>query len=172
MRRWNLLWTNIRHRYPRNSSNNTRKRLAPLSSRRLLSKATAPAPHVPLVHSQLACTITGHSLNYLDFSIGCYPLEALLQSSLLCLFNTTRVQLLDAYFPSLTTAALHLQVLSTNRSSHYESNTTVESFPNQLLVEQWITKSSYDAYYAQCAPRTCIFTYVRRSNPLVLVTTV
>ena len=114
----------------------------------------------------------GSFIELFDFSIGCYPLEALLQSSLLCLFNTTRVQLLDAYFPSLTTAALHLQVLSTNRSSHYESNTTVESFPNQLLVEQWITKSSYDAYYAQCAPRTCIFTYVRRSNPLVLVTTV
>jgi hypothetical protein len=105
------------------------------------------------------------------FRIGCYPLEALLQSSLSCLFNSTCVQLLDFYFPSSNGSA-PMQALVEDGSSRYGTNVTIETLVNQLLVEQWTSNSSYDAYFAHCTPSSCTFTYPKRNGPLVIVTTV
>ena len=103
------------------------------------------------------------------FRIGCYPLEALLQSSLNCLFDPTCVKLLALYFPS-TTDVIPVRMLVNDRSSQYLVNTTFETLVSQLLVEQWTTNMSYESFYNQCAPTTCTFTYAARKSLLVNVT--
>ena len=105
------------------------------------------------------------------FRIGCYPLEALLQSSLICLFNSTCVKLLEFYFPS-SIGSGSMKTLIEAELTRYKMNITIETLVNQLLVEQWITNISYDAYFIQCAPSVCTFTYTRNNGPLVMITTI
>lgn len=87
------------------------------------------------------------------FTVCCYPLEALLKSTLECLYNVScfsRIQSINRSF----------EPLNNSISSRYKRNSTVESILNRLMVEQWIKSIIYENYYNQCAPSSCSYSYV------------
>jgi hypothetical protein len=87
------------------------------------------------------------------FMVGCYPLEALLKSTLECLYNVScfsRIQSINRSF----------EPLNSSISSRCKRNSTVESILNRLMVEQWIKSIIYENYYNQCAPSSCSYSYV------------
>ncbi|CAF1419135.1 unnamed protein product [Adineta steineri] len=103
------------------------------------------------------------------FHIGCYPLEAVLQSSLACLYSSACVQLLEFYFPP-TTNMTPVRTLTNHQSSVYSVNSTIETLISQLLVEQWTVNISYEAFYKQCAPATCTISFKGRNSLPVIIT--
>ncbi|CAF1626993.1 unnamed protein product, partial [Adineta steineri] len=103
------------------------------------------------------------------FHIGCYPLEAVLQSSLACLYSSACVQLLEFYFPP-TTNVTPVRTLTNHQSSVYSVNSTIETLISQLLVEQWTVNISYEAFYKQCAPATCTISFKGRNSLPVIIT--
>lgn len=109
-------------------------------------------------------------IEFVGFRIGCYPLEAFLQSSLSCLFNSSCVDSLNDYFPSFNASTPPMQVLAKNQSSQYRANTTLGTLVNQLFVEQWTSNSSYDVYFNQCAPASCTYRYPKENNFLNMIT--
>ena len=89
---------------------------------------------------------------------GCYPLEALLQSTLRCLYNQTciyRITLTNTY------KALNIFDLAASR---FDLHMTIESIVNQLMVEEYANSMSYESYFDQCAPSSCSYSYVDRTN--------
>jgi hypothetical protein len=100
------------------------------------------------------------------FLVGCYPLEALLQSTLECLYNVECIEKLKTmyYRMNITTRPLNL-----TRSNPYA---TVQSLVNELLIDRWETNVVYERYYAACKPFSCSYSTTERANLLYIISTI
>jgi len=101
---------------------------------------------------------------------GCYIVESLLQSNLACFYNQSCVDELRYILNS--TLSPNTTALDPNIQSQYVPNDTVEYIVNQLMVEQWINKTSHEFYYNQCRPALCTYTYVSKKNWISVFTSI
>ena len=92
---------------------------------------------------------------------GCYPLEALLQSTLECFYGPSCIYL-STVFPPLDSESLP--------RSRFDMNESMESIVSQLMVEDYEIRLSYDLYFAQCKPTSCSYSFVRSQRALEIVT--
>jgi hypothetical protein len=99
--------------------------------------------------------------------VGCYPLNAALQSTLECLYNQSCVDLLRDIFNISTSFSAIDYILP----SHFYPNVTVYSLANELLVENWAIAVSYEKYFSRCASLTCSYSYSQRANLAYVLTT-
>ena len=100
------------------------------------------------------------------FFVGCYPLEAILQSTLECLYDITCLHRLNKlYYVSNITAA----PLDPQRSN---PNVTVQTLINELLIDEWETDLVYEKYYAACQPVSCSYLTSERANFLLITNTI
>ena len=108
-------------------------------------------------------TFDGHQIS--GFRVGCYPLEALLQSTLKCLYNASCIDLLRLmYYQSNRT-------FNALDSSLSPSDATLQSIMENMFVDEWKTEIVYEKYYMACAPLFCTYSYTQRLNPAYIVTT-
>ena len=87
------------------------------------------------------------------FQVGCYPLEALLQSTLECLYDISCINHLKSMYNQTN---LTFNALDASLSS---PNIIVQSLVDALLIVKWDTNVTYDQYYTTCAPLSCTYTY-------------
>jgi hypothetical protein len=101
------------------------------------------------------------------FRAGCSPLNALLQSSLICLYNQSCLDMMRAliYYSTLPP----VQILTF--SAYTESNATIERILDQLFVSRWFRNFSYERYFSECAPLSCQYSYSIKFNRLYIITT-
>ena len=90
---------------------------------------------------------------------GCYPLEALLQSTLQCFYDQ---QCIDPY-------GNYKALNSSSVSSRFDVNTTIEFILRELMVEKYTTSMSYEKYFDECAPSVCNYSYSRRLKIIDIV---
>ena len=89
------------------------------------------------------------------FFAACTPLEALLKSTLDCLYEINCLQLLTEYFPSMNQTYFNLS----NYVLQFENtNRTVHNHLSNLFIEQWIPKLNYSNYFNNCNPSICTYT--------------
>ncbi|CAF2635901.1 unnamed protein product [Rotaria sp. Silwood2] len=100
------------------------------------------------------------------FRVGCYPLEALLQSTLECLYNITCIDMLRFMYNHTD---FTVNPLNSTLSS---SNSTVQSLIDGLLVDQWETAVSYEQYFETCAPLSCTYTVRQRPDLAYIITSI
>lgn len=101
--------------------------------------------------------------------IGCYLIEATLQSTLECLYNKTCLDMITSHVTS--SHAINWMPLTSMRSQ-YSVNTTIQIMLDQLMVEKWNWSINYNSYYAQCQPYECMYTYESKNDAIYIVTTV
>ncbi|CAF1649187.1 unnamed protein product, partial [Adineta ricciae] len=94
------------------------------------------------------------------FFVGCTPLEALLQSTLHCLYDSECLDLLFDYFPNLyrtnfTPSNLRL-------TSQYENMSVADNL-NRLFATNWSSNLNYSRYFHQCSPSMCTYTTTTRT---------
>ncbi|CAF0943549.1 unnamed protein product [Adineta steineri] len=80
---------------------------------------------------------------------GCFPLDAVLASTLDCLYNVQCLEILFNYFPALNQSKVKLIDLHLSSSRR---NISVNNLVSDLFIEQWSTKINYMNYFNQCAP--------------------
>jgi hypothetical protein len=100
------------------------------------------------------------------FRVGCYPLEALLQSTLECLYNVSCIDQLKFMYNH---SNITFNPLDASLSS---SNATVQSLVDELLVERWETSIVYEQYYTTCAPLSCSYTFDGQISLIYTITTI
>ncbi|CAF1313076.1 unnamed protein product [Adineta ricciae] len=100
------------------------------------------------------------------FRIGCFFFDALLQSSLACLYDKLCLGQMQSYIDY--SKPIKTNVLS--YSSLTPPNTTIETLLNQLFVSQWIYNASFDLYFQECAPQSCVYSYTLQHNIVYIVT--
>ena len=107
--------------------------------------------------------------------VGCSAVETLLRSTLECLFNQTcidRLQYYAATVDQLSFKPINVTAMNFTIKSRFHRNTTLNDIINVLLVEQWNISFSYSAFYNQCAPVYCSYTFEKRSNFLFIISKV
>lgn len=91
---------------------------------------------------------------------GCYPLEALLQATLQCFYDQECIDSNGAF------RALN----STSSSSRFDVNTTIGSIFQTLMIEEYLNTTSYENYFAQCAPSLCTYSYSTHQKTIAIIT--
>jgi hypothetical protein len=118
---------------------------------------------VPLDYDGCSCALSSKCVTpSRGMLAGCYPLEAILQTTLECLYDQ---QCIDS---TNTFTAMNISSLN---SSRFPLNTTIELIVNQLMIEEFISNISYESYFNQCAPLSCTYSYVDNSNLIEGITT-
>jgi hypothetical protein len=97
--------------------------------------------------------------------VGCYLVEALLQSDLRCFSDHLCLQQL---INSLKLSSNISTLL--NSGSIYEVSTTLQEIISNLMIEQWNNQTFYQDYFNQCQPDECSATYVDQGNILYIIT--
>lgn len=118
----------------------------------------------PVVYdSTCNCGLSSHCVQDTSatpgLKVGCYPLEALLQSNLQCLYNDSCIRLIQSTSRTFTPLNISLP-------TNYSLVSSVQSILNQLMIEKWISNISYNNYYAICSPSVCSYSYMTRRSSL------
>jgi len=100
---------------------------------------------------------------------GCYIVEALLQSNLICFYNQSCIDNLRHALNS--TIKLNTTALDSTISSRYKPNIILAHIIANLMVEQWTNTTSHKNYYTECHPVICSYTYVGKNSWFVVITT-
>ena len=102
-----------------------------------------------------------------DFYMGCYVIEALLQSSLRCFHNQSCINGLEVYLypPAGTT----LTALNSSMQSRYSVSSTIESMINNLMIEEWNATIRYTKYYDACRPDKCSYRSDGRNDLIYII---
>ncbi|CAF4872688.1 unnamed protein product, partial [Rotaria sp. Silwood1] len=66
----------------------------------------------------------------------------------------------------------NIPALNSTVQSRYQINSTLDEIINQLMVEQWSNSTSHEAYYDQCNPALCIYSYVGKNGLITIITTI
>jgi hypothetical protein len=100
------------------------------------------------------------------FVVSCFPINSLLFSSLECLYNQTCIQMLldwrlfemDQWFQPIT---LNISALDPRLPSRFLPSTKMNAIVSHLMVEDWTNTTNVTAYYNQCKPHICTYTYTK-----------
>ena len=106
-------------------------------------------------------------------STGCYMVEAVLKSSLLCWFHQTCLEELRSLLtinPALPPP--NITALNSTKSTRFLPNTRIRDMIEELLVEQWNPARFYDSFYRKCFPSYCTFTYQKQGSVAYMVASV
>jgi hypothetical protein len=116
----------------------------------------------PLVYMECNCGLSWKCVEpSRGMMVGCYPMEALLQSTLQCFYDQ---ECIDS---NNTFSKLNISSLERSR---FNINTTIELILNQLMVEEYSTSISYENYFNQCAPTSCTYTHFERHHTSEVIT--
>jgi hypothetical protein len=87
---------------------------------------------------------------------GCLPVESIRQSTLECLYNQSCINIL-ALQPNISRPTPLIS------SSKFPPDLTVGvMFDESLFIESWENTTSFEDYYAVCAPRSLTYSYQGR----------
>ena len=103
------------------------------------------------------------------FYMGCYAIEALLQSNLEYFYDRTCIDTLESFLRS--SSSFTTEALDSSLPSEYQSNSTINDLLSQLMIEQWNLSVMYEGYYDKCQPAKCVYTYETRNDAIHIVTT-
>jgi hypothetical protein len=107
---------------------------------------------VPFLHWNATAIVNG-------FFGSCYPFQALMFSTLDCLYDPHCLQSMSHYFPTMNTD------WSESNLAGYSSNVSVERLLSNLFIDDWSTITDYSKYFAACAPSACTYK-INNSNDL------
>lgn len=102
--------------------------------------------------------------------VGCFTFNTILQSTLECFYDSDCLQLLQSialYYNSKVT-----QLVYNSSVSRFPTNTTIQEIVNELFLEQWIGESNYSAFYSQCQPNLCTYSYVSKGGIATAIATI
>ena len=116
----------------------------------------------PFVYQECNCGLSWKCVQpSRGMMVGCYPIEALLQTTLQCFYDQ------DCIDPTSTFPKLNSSFLE---RSQFNINSTLESMLNNLMVEEYLTELTYERYFNQCAPSSCTYIHLERRSTIELIT--
>ncbi|CAF3700640.1 unnamed protein product, partial [Adineta steineri] len=102
--------------------------------------------------------------------VGCYLVEAVLQSDLRCFFDIGCLQQLIDSLSLVNISALDIILNST--ASHYQEKSSLLEIVSNLMIEEWNNQTFYNNYFNICQPSVCTATYIGYGNIVYIITTI
>jgi hypothetical protein len=106
--------------------------------------------------------------------IGCYMVEAALQSNLVLLYNQSRIDNFRRVisFDQHNPVSFNTIALNASRPSQYNMTTPMNVLMRKMMTETWSKYVNYSAYYEQCHPVECKYTYIVKNDTIYMITTI
>ncbi|UJR34632.1 hypothetical protein I4U23_027409 [Adineta vaga] len=104
-------------------------------------------------------------------NVGCLILDAVLQSNLSCLYNASCLTQLYSYLHDSPYPMATGNITALNIPSSSPSLPTVEELVDHLMVDEWHLALSFESYFKECNPRSCIYTYTRQFDTIYIIKT-
>ncbi|UJR19493.1 hypothetical protein I4U23_022622 [Adineta vaga] len=101
------------------------------------------------------------------FFMGCTPLDALLASTLDCLYEIECIQMLWNYFPNLTQTNFNW---NNSILSSKQDNKSVFDYVQNFFLKNWSSTINYSIYFDQCSPLMCTYTRTDRADLIYAIT--
>ena len=101
-----------------------------------------------------------------NFYVGCYPVRALLYSSLTCFFEADCLDVVASAFSSFDLLPSSVTVINASYLIISTRNTTVGTLAAQMFVEKWDLTVNYSGYYNACSPLYCTYNYANHHSLL------
>jgi hypothetical protein len=100
--------------------------------------------------------------------------EATLKSNLAALYNQSWLDdfLKTIAFYNFTSDTFNVTALNASLHSQYNTTTPINTIMQNLMIESWNTDVNYSAYYEQCHPNECKYTYIVNNDVIYIVTTI
>lgn len=132
--------------------------------------STKPVSHGPNCSCAIssACTEPIFVENEMipGFVLGCSPLESLLRSTLVCLYNQTCVDLINVGNVPF------INILDVSIPSEFSPNTTVEEMARNVFLEKLLVEVSYSDYFSHCQPLSCTYLMLKSQSGLQLISVI
>ena len=107
------------------------------------------------------------------FRVGCTIMGALLSSSLQCLFEQSCLDTLYTLIHSTSMNPVNVTaMLYDSTQSQYSVTTKIEDIVNNLMIENWNPKISFNLYFKQCSPQRCTYTYSKQADLHYVIATI
>ena len=104
-----------------------------------------------------------------EYYIGCYIVEALMQSSLECFYTQGCIdQIFHRHF--LKSQKINMTALHRSRNSRFRTNSSLNEIMNELMIENWNQSINHKNYFEQCVPYVCTYTLISRNSLVVTIT--
>jgi len=138
------------------------------STRNLITDAYFPSD----INSSFLMTVMSYlrdvpdSVRINGFFVGCLPFEALLQSTLDCLYDINCLQVFSKYFPNFNQVYNRTDLVLSDTNEGRSINELV----NDLFIHQWTTQINYSNYFSQCAPSYCTYVKTNQNNIYYTIT--
>ncbi|CAF0824433.1 unnamed protein product [Adineta ricciae] len=110
--------------------------------------------------------------------VSCLPIDSLLLSTLECFYNSSCIQMLIEWRSFKFTAQTNhfrftnVTPLDPMRNTRFPPTIKLEDIVSQLFIEKWINKTNFTAFYQQCAPHICTYTFEQRFNRVFIIATI
>ncbi|CAF4621706.1 unnamed protein product [Rotaria sp. Silwood1] len=101
--------------------------------------------------------------------IGCFAVEALLQSTLECFYNQTCINELQSHLKK--NSSINITALDSTLPSCFSDNSTIQEVINKSMIEQWNRTITYESYFNACQPTQCTYSYTSRNDIIYILTT-
>jgi flagellar motor switch protein FliM len=72
----------------------------------------------------------------------------------------------NSLYPFNATAMIY-----NSSNTQYQITTKIKEIIEKLMIEQWNDQISFNAYYEQCNPSFCIYTYNKQGDMAYMITT-
>ena len=102
------------------------------------------------------------------YLVGCTPLEALLRSSIECLYGQ---ECIDFLIMHLNLSLPSPKPLNMNET-RFSSNASIDSIVQQMFIESFSSNISYNNFFKYCNPQICTVTLIKRNTVLIVLTTI
>lgn len=96
--------------------------------------------------------------------VDCFIVDATLASTLECYYDHNCFSMIHE--PFIATVNL----LSNNSNKHFRIDSTVEAILNDLMIDQLNVDITYSAFYSQCKPYYCTYSYSQHFSPIFIIT--
>ncbi|CAF1427348.1 unnamed protein product [Adineta steineri] len=118
-------------------------------------------------------TDTSELISIQGLKMGCTPTESFLYSTLECFYDLSCIHLIEHFTNNIITNnyITNVSLIFSTNTSRFSVNTKVIDLVEDLFIEDWSITIDYSAYFHQCSPNLCSYTYVQKFNSLYTITT-
>jgi hypothetical protein len=110
---------------------------------------------------------------------GCSVFSGLRLSTLACFYSATCIEQIVSnmrYYGHfngslvdninlMNATRIDIRPLNRAKSSRFLLNTSIATLLDEMFVDAWINKTSYEKYFDRCAPTHCTYDYVSKKSP-------
>ena len=121
-------------------------------------------PTAPVVYDGCSCSSSSKCITpSRSMLAGCYPLEVILQTPLRCFYDQDCID---------STSTFEAMTIPSLNSSRFNTDSTIESVVKEVMIEEYSSNMDHERYFTQCAPSSCSYSYIDKTNFIEGMTTV